>query len=228
MRRTRTYRKYLYSVSLFSSNESPSRLTLWGLSEPCEFHSSGISLPECAPTAEVFNSLPDYPPWQEEDDDDEGTSRHRDTDVLSPIRKKQRKKVRDSAGVKKAPARKSRKPKTSPPPTGSMRCLWGDDCNTKMEFDYTPETIKKWENHVASHLAKSGEPAADSVGKAQPKAKTVECMWDGCGKELRRDYIFRHIASHDARFKHLCPNGCGTLIRGDNLVRHLKLCQGKQ
>jgi len=196
---------------------------------PCEFISSRIARPKCASTAELFGHLPDYqqhvhPPPQEEEDDnhDEDTQ-----DVLNPLKKRQRKKIRESAGVKpKPPAGRNvgpsiPKPRPSLPPVGMVRCLWGDDCTVQMVFDYTLDTIKDWKNHIVSHLTKSNGPTEDPTGGCQ---KIVKCRWDGCSAKVERGYLFKHIVTHEVRFKLLCPRGCGVAFRDDNLERHLRSC----
>ena len=73
-----------------------------------------------------------------------------------------------------------------------MQCLWGDDCPTEMDFDYTLETIKGWEIHFASHLAKSDESMENTARRAQPK-----CSWDGCNAKVEKGYLFKHIVTHE-------------------------------
>ena len=94
-----------------------------------------------------------------------------------------------------------------------------------MDSNYTFETIREWKSHLASHLAKSGEPTEDSVGRAQLRVRVVECNWDGCNAKVERGYLFKHIVTHEVRFKLLCPRDCGVAIRDDNLERHLKSCR---
>ena len=230
-----TYREHLRSVSLFTSNQPP-RLTRWNLIGPCEFISSRATRPKCASTAELFGHLPGYlqhahtPPQEEEDgnddrdDHDEGAFTQ---DVLSPLKKRQRKKIRESAGVKpKPPTKRSAGPlipklKPALPPVGRVRCLWGGDCTVQMTFDYTLDTIKGWRNHIASHLTKYTEPTEDPAGKYQ---RTVKCCWGGCSAKVERGYLFKHIVTHEVRFKLLCPRGCGVAFRDDNLERHLRSC----
>ena len=228
-----TYRGYLYSVSLFASNQ-PYRLTRLNLIGPCEFISSRIAQPKCASTAELFGHLPGYlqhahPPPQEEDDnnnndDDDGTFTQ---EVFSPLKKRQRKKIRESAGVKpKPPIKRTIGPSipkpTSLPPVGRARCLWGRDCTVQMAFDYTQDTIRDWKNHIASHLVKSNTPTEDPAGRHQ---KSVKCRWGGCSEKVERGYLFKHIVTHEVRFKLLCPRGCGVAFRDDNLERHLRSCR---
>jgi len=226
--RNHIYRGYLHSVSLFASNLR-FRLTRWDLIGPCEFISSRIAQPKCASTVELFGHLPGYlqhvhPPPQEEEDDD-GAPTH---DVLSPLKKRQRKKIRESAGIKPKPSTKRTagpsipKPKTSLPPVGRVRCLWGGDCTVQMTFDYTLDTIKDWRNHIASHLAKSDGSTEGPTGGCQ---KMVKCLWGGCSAKVEKGYLFKHIVTHEVRFKLLCPRGCGVTFRDDNLERHLRSCR---
>jgi hypothetical protein len=105
-----------------------------------------------------------------------------------------------------------------------MRCRWSDDCTVEMDYDYTLATIKDWKTHIVSHLAGSGGSAEVSARKSQ-KVKMVECSWGGCNARVERGYLFKHIVTHEVRFKLLCPYGCGVSIRGDNLDRHLKSCR---
>ena len=228
---------YLHLVSLFTSNKLPSRLTRWNLTNPREFISSRITQPKCASTAELFGHLPSYsqcvqPSSQEEEDDDddghdEDTSRQ---GVLSPLKKRQRKGLRESAGVKPRSTKKRAvgpsvlKSKTSLPPAGRMRCLWGDDCTVRMPFNYTLDTIKDWKNHIGWHLTRSNESTDDPVGRCQT-VKMVTCGWDGCSVKVERGYLFKHIVTHEVRFKLLCPRGCEVAIRDDNLERHMRSCR---
>jgi len=203
---------------------------------PCEFILSRVAQPKCASTAELFGHLPGYlqhvhPRPQEEednnnrDDHDEGALTQ---DVLSPLKKLQRKGIRERAGVKPKPPTKRTagpsipKPKPSLPPVGRVRCLWGGGCTVEMAFDYTPDTIKDWRNHIFSHLTKSNEPTEDPPGRCQ---KMVKCHWGGCGAKVERGYLFKHIVTHEVRFKLLCPRGCGVAFRDDNLERHLRSCR---
>ena len=101
-----------------------------------------------------------------------------------------------------------------------MQCLWGGDCTAVKTFDYSMGAIKDWKNHIASHLAESSEVVGGSAGR-------VKCRWGGCNKEVERGYLFKHITTHEVRFKLLCPRGCGVAIRGDNLERHLRVCQAQ-
>lgn len=225
-----------------SSNEPSSRFAFWNFSEPYEFIPSQVSQPKCAPTEDIFGNLIGYSefvhPSRQEEDDNEATAGHYDTDVPSPLKKQQRRKLRESAGVKGTSSRNpgrsaagplpNPKPETSLPPAGRMQCLWGDGCPTKMDFDYTPETIEEWKDHIASHLAESSEPTEDSGGGARPRAKRVECSWNGCGTRVERERLFKHIAAHEVRLKLLCSNRCGVNIRDDNLERHLKSCRLRQ
>ena len=234
MQQAHTHCEYLCSAGLFASNELPSRLARWNLSDPCEFTSSRISRPKCTPTAEVFGNLPSYleyanPSPREEEHDDEND----DGRILSPLKKRQRRKLRESAGVKANSARKHRmivvgpsdlKPRTFLPPVGRMQCLWGSNCTTRMDFDYTFKTIKDWKNHIASHLVKPDKPTEDSVGRDQ-MVKIVKCSWGECSANVEKGYLFKHIVTHEVRFKLLCPRGCGVAIRDDNLERHLKSCR---
>lgn len=101
-----------------------------------------------------------------------------------------------------------------------MQCLWGGDCTAVKTFDYSMGAIKDWKNHIASHLAESSEVVGGSAGR-------VKCRWGECNKEVERGYLFKHITTHEVRFKLLCPRGCGVAIRGDNLERHLRVCQAQ-
>ena len=92
-----------------------------------------------------------------------------------------------------------------------------------MAFDYTLDTIKDWKIHVASHLTKPDGPIRDSVGGQ--KVRMVACGWGGCSAEVERGYLFKHIVTHEVRFKLLCPYGCEVAIRDDNLDRHLRSCR---
>jgi hypothetical protein len=230
------YRRCLYFISLSASNELSSRLTGWDFADPCEFISSRVSRPKCAPTAELFGHLQSYSqhahPSPREESDDGDDDHDEDTsapDVLSPLKKRQREKLRESAGVKPKPTRKHTvglpisKPKTALPPPGRMRCRWGDDCTVQMDFDYTFDTIKDWKTHIVSHLARPSETTEDSAGRDQ-KVKMVKCSWGGCSAKVERGYLFKHIITHEVRFKLLCPRGCEVAIRGDNLERHLRTC----
>lgn len=237
MQRAHTRCEYLFFASLFASNELPPRLARCNLTDPCEFTSSRISRPKCAPTAEVFGNLPSYleyvnsSPREEEldgenDENDNGR-------ILSPLKKRQRRKLRESAGVNAKSSRRHRtsvvgpsdlKARTSLPPVGRMQCLWGSNCTTRMDFDYTFKTIKDWKNHIASHLVKPSKPTEDSVGRGQ-MVKILKCSWGGCSANVEKGYLFKHIVTHEVRFKLLCPRGCGVAIRDDNLERHLKSCR---
>ena len=180
----------------------------------------------------MFAHIPDYSqyigtPTQEREDDEEGFGRSASKEnTLGPLKKRERKRLRESAGVNPKPSRErvagrsNPKPKTSLPPKGAMRCLWGDDCDIQMAFDYTLDTIKGWKNHVAWHLTRFSQPAEDNVARG----KMVICDWDGCGAMVERGYLFKHIVTHEVRFKLLCPHGCGVDIRDDNLERHLRSC----
>lgn len=209
------------------------------MTDPREFLSSRITRPKCAPTAELFGHLPDYlryahpsPQGGEDDsgDDDDYDLGTPTQDDLSPLKERQRKRLRESAGVKPKPSQKrtagpsSLKSKISLPPAGRMKCLWGGGCTVQMPFDYTLDTIKDWKNHIASHLAKSDKSTDDSAGRNQ-KMKVVKCGWDGCGAKVERGYLFKHIVTHEMRFKLLCPRGCEVAIRDDNLDRHLRSCR---
>ena len=241
MQRAYMYRGYHYSLSLFTSDELPSRLTGWNLTDPSEFISWRITRPKCASTAELFGHLPSYAqciqpsPRKEVDNDDEDDDDDYDEDtltqdVLSPLKKRQRKKLRESAGVKPKASKKrtagpsTLKPKTSLPPVGRMKCLWGGDCTVRMAFDYTLDTIKDWKNHIASHLAEPNEPSEGSAGRCQ-KVKMVTCSWGDCDTKVEKGYLFKHIVTHEVRFKLLCPRGCEVAIRDDNLERHLRSCR---
>jgi len=140
-------------------------------------------------------------------------------DILGPLRERERERLRMSAGVKPKPSRRpsaecswTPKAKASLPPTGEMRCLWGDNCTVEEVFDYTKDTIKGWKDHIASHLTEPSE------------GKVVSCRWGGCNEKMKREYLFKHIVTHEVRFKQLCPRGCGVAFRDDNLARHLKVC----
>jgi len=197
-----------------------------------------MSRPKCVSTAEIFGHLPGYshyarPSPPEDDDDDDEIDDDEDTptqDVLSPLKERRRRKLRETAGVRPKPSRKhvvgasNLKPKTSLPPAGTMRCLWGNDCTTRMAFDYSLGTIKDWKGHIAVHLTGSNQPAEDPGGRGQ-KVKMVRCSWDGCGEKVEKGYLFKHIVTHEVRFKLLCPRGCEVAIRDDNLERHLKSCR---
>lgn len=183
------------------------------------------SRPKCVPTAEIFGHLPDYlqcahasPEKEEGESDDEDLDSDEVSpirDVLSPLKKQERKRLRILAGVKpktlRMPSAECSAPRTkiSLPEEGKMRCLWGGDCIVEKEFDYTKDTIKGWKDHIASRLTSSSE---------------VWCMWDGCNEKMKREYLFKHIVTHEVRFKQLCPRGCGVAFRDDNLARHLKVC----
>jgi len=206
---------------------------MWNLAGPSEFISSRTSRPMCAPTAEIFGHLPGYlqstnlsPQGEDNDDYDRGTLTQ---DALGPLRKRQRKKLRETAGVRPKPSRErvvgdlDPKPHTAFPPMGKMRCLWGDDCTVQMAFDYTFDTIRNWKKHVTSHSNKSTEDSAES----SQRVRLVECRWDGCDAEVEKGYLFKHIVTHEVRFKLLCPHGCGVTIRDDNLERHLRSCACK-
>ena len=187
------------------------------------------SRPKCVSTAEIFGDLSVYshhadPASHEEDgkDSDEDldlgeVSPTRDT--LGPLRGRERGGLRISAGVRPKPTRRpsaecswTPKTKASLPPQGKMRCLWGDDCAVEKAFDYTKDTIKGWKDHIASHLIEPSD------------GKVVNCRWGGCNEKMRREYLFKHIVTHEVRFKQLCPRGCGVAFRDDNLARHLKVC----
>lgn len=163
----------------------------------------------------------------EEDDGDDDSSRGASIqDTLSPTKKRERKKLRESAGVKPKPSQKriagpsNSRQKASLPPEGTMRCLWGDDCVFEMTYDYTLETLKCWKHHIGLHLTRSDQRTEDSG----ERGKTVTCSWDGCSAQVERGYLFKHIVTHEVRFKLLCPHGCGIAIRDDNLDRHLRSC----
>ena len=153
-------------------------------------------------------------------------------DILGPLKKLRGRKIREAAGVKpKLPIRRAAgpsipkpKPKSKPslPPTGKMRCLWGDDCSIQMAIEYTPDSIKDWKSHIASHLTKSNQPTEDPMERHQ---KVVNCRWSGCSTKVERGYLFKHIVTHEVRFKLLCPRGCEVAIRDDNLERHLRSCR---
>ena len=227
------YREYLYSVSLFTSNDLSSRLTGWNLVDPREFISSRITKPKCAPTAELFGHLPGYlqhihPSRHEGEDDgddhDEGTL---SKDVLNPLQKRRRRKLRECAGVKVKRSQRrtfgasTPKSKTSLPPAGRMQCLWDDNCTVRMAFNYTLDTIKDWKNHIASHVPEPNKTTEDLAGGC----RMVECGWGRCGAKVEKGYLFKHIVTHEVRFKLLCPRGCEVAIRDDNLERHLRSCR---
>ena len=109
------------------------------------------------------------------------------------------------------PSPRKKRLKPSLPPKGKMQCLWRDGCTVNKAFDYSAGTIKDWKTHINSHLE-------GSVG-------VVKCRWGGCKEEAQKDYMFKHIVTHEVRFKLLCPRGCGVAVRDDNRERHLKVCQ---
>jgi hypothetical protein len=167
---------------------------------------------------------------ENDDGDGDGDENTSTPDVLSPLKKRQREKLRESTGVEPKPARmhtvgpSNPKPKTTLPPPGRMRCLWGDDCTVQMNFDYTFDTIKDWKTHIVSHLVSSRETTEDSAGRDK-RVKVVKCSWGGCSAKVERGYLFKHIVTHELRFKLLCPLGCGVAIRSDTLARHWKTCR---
>ncbi|KAF9785767.1 hypothetical protein BJ322DRAFT_739324 [Thelephora terrestris] len=208
-------------------------LTEWNSTNPGGFTSSRLPRPKCAPTAEIFGQLPDYleyanpSPLVEEDgdsgEDNQGTSVR---DTLSPIKKRERRKLRESAGVKPKPSQErtigpsNSRQKVTLPPKGTMRCRWGGNCTFAMAYDYSLDTIRSWKTHIASHPTRSDQHAEDSGGRV----KTVECNWGGCSAQVEKGYLFKHIVTHEVRFKLLCPHGCGVAFRDDNLDRHLRSC----
>ena len=88
---------------------------------------------------------------QEEKDYDEFDEDTPIRDVLSPLKKQQR-KPRETAGVKLKPSRRRRKhpvrlldlkQKTSLPPSGRMR-RFCDNCTAQMDLDYAFEIVQDW------------------------------------------------------------------------------------
>ena len=148
--------------------------------------------------------------------------------VLSLPEKRRRKKLRASAGVRPKPPRKPSAGRSSAdtkihlPPKGRMQCLWGDGCTVQKVFAYSLDTIKDWKNHISSHLTEPSEVVEGSAGRVKT---VVRCRWGGCNKKVEKGYLFKHIVTHEVRFKLLCPLRCGVAIRDDNLERHLRICR---
>jgi hypothetical protein len=55
----------------------------------------------------------------------------------------------------------------------------------------------------------------------------VYCLWDGCGSEMNKESLVRHVEERHLGVSHRC-NTCGVkrFSRRDTLIKHMKTCPG--
>lgn len=138
---------------------------------------------------------------------------------LQAPREKERKKIRQRNGVKPKAKSKAKSPKipdlrnvgttsSSNANFEMVRCQW-EDCKRWLHVDYVD--VKHWGQHIREHY--TDEP------------DLVPCRWgSGCGAEINKSSVWKHIIVHEPKFKIRCPHGCDVLTRGDMMKRHLRSC----
>ena len=139
------------------------------------------------------------------------TKGRRDSPEPSPIqtlREKGRKKIRQGSGVKtkkKVPARAV--PSPYPPPE-VVQCRWAK-CTKLLSVDYV--SVRHLGGHVRAHYADDSE--------------MTRCRWEGgCGAEIHKSSMWKHVVVHQPKFKVRCPFGCDVMTREDMMARHLRSC----
>ena len=134
---------------------------------------------------------------------------------LAALREKERKKIRQSSGVKpkvKAPRKHGPQSLEAAPssntPLEMVQCRW-DGCTKRLYVDYI--SVRHWGEHVRTHYS-------DEQG-------TIQCKWrGGCGAAVNKSSMWKHVVSHQSKFKVRCPKGCGVSTREDMLPRHTGTC----
>ena len=131
------------------------------------------------------------------------------------LREKERKKIRQSSGVKpKAKAPKAKGPRSADaapsfdPPLETVQCQWAG-CTKRLHVDYV--SVKHWGKHIRQHYARQQD--------------MVECRWGaGCDAVVSKSSMWKHVVVHQPKFKIRCPRGCDVMTRGDMMRRHLRSC----
>jgi hypothetical protein len=134
---------------------------------------------------------------------------------LPALREKERKKIRQSSGVKpKAKAPQTHGPRnveaaaSSNPPLEMVQCKW-EGCTKWLHVDYID--VGHWGKHIREHYADEQD--------------MVQCKWDGgCGVCHNKSSMWKHIIVHEPKFKIRCTRGCDIFTRGDMMKRHLRTC----
>ena len=134
---------------------------------------------------------------------------------LATLREKERKRIRQSSGVK--PKAKVPQPRglrnfeatpSSSTPLEMVQCQWGG-CTKRLYVDYI--NVEHWGKHVREHYADERD--------------TIQCQWEGgCGDVVNKSSMWKHVVRHQSKFKIRCPYGCGVSTRGDMMNRHRKTC----
>lgn len=98
---------------------------------------------------------------------------------------------------------------SSESPSELVQCQWAG-CTQQFPVNY--EDVTHWSQHIRGH--------------ATTQPRMVRCMWNGgCGIEVHKSSIWKHVVVHEPRFKLRCPRGCPIFTRGDMMARHLRACR---
>ena len=134
---------------------------------------------------------------------------------LAAPREKERKKIRQSSGVKskvKAPQthglRNVEATPSSNTPLEMVQCQW-EGCTKRLHVDYI--SVGHWGKHVREHYANEQD--------------MIQCKWEGgCGAVVNKSSMWKHVVVHQPKFKIRCPRGCDVSTRSDMMRRHLQTC----
>ncbi|KAG1740835.1 uncharacterized protein EDB91DRAFT_1029286, partial [Suillus paluster] len=84
-------------------------------------------------------------------------------------------------------------------------CRWDRSCSSIL-------TVEKSEVAKHLHIAHGVKPGGDK--------NVMSCSWDGCGKEMKKESISRHIVAVHLSKKTECTSCGKQFARWDSKLRH--------